>query len=97
MTARRDGCFEVPIELLKVGAELSERHFPGPEGVQRRLAHEAAIAVLRAAGKAKVLLGMTEGKHNGNVYLEESGPLARAILNARRVHEKSGNQKGKKT
>jgi hypothetical protein len=79
MTARRDGCFEEAIALLK-SARVS-----GYDEKKLR----AAIAVLRAAEKA-VIHSPDEYCENEYLYHDEKGNvrLARAILNARRVHDR---------
>jgi hypothetical protein len=85
MTARRDGCFGWLIADLNLDILFTDKN--DADEVEKIKEIKAAIAVLRAAGKAKV---------DPDFYIRGAGfadseseiAVARAILKARRVHEK---------
>jgi hypothetical protein len=85
MTARRDGCLEEAINTLQASIENDEYGNTSQAIAELR----AAIAVLRAAGKAQVGQMFLDDPDSLCILdYEDDAAIARAILNARRVHEK---------
>jgi nitrous oxidase accessory protein NosD len=95
MTARRDGCFGAGILAIETCLEVVALEIVRETGVDAkeigRVKSElrAAIAVLRAAEKAVISPPDYSCENEYLFHAEKKNvKLARAILNARRVHEK---------